>query len=64
MDSQESAATEDSEMVQKYQKHNEDCSGVTTATTRAESESDHDPCTGKESVQRHDHQTGLGQQRH
>ena len=51
-------------MVQKYQKHNEDCSGVTTATTGAESESDYDPHTGEESEQRHDHQTGFGQQRH
>ena len=32
--------------------------------TEAESESDYDPHTGEESAQRHDHQTGFGQQLH
>ena len=64
IDSQEAAATEDNETVNKYHKFNEDCSGATTATTGAESESDYNPHNGKDSVQRHDHQMGLGQQRH
>ena len=65
METQDSAVTDDTEVVPKYQKIYGDSSGATAAMTGVESHSEnHDLHNGDKSAQNHDHQAGFEQRNH